>query len=104
MEGMIKVTGADPVELVKAAYDLSKPQGMGFMHYQEGSLTNEEAKSLVNENDDRLVVSLDYVKGRSCKFNVFKQGNDLFIREDWYDHSPTQLNTLLERVGVERNG
>lgn len=105
----IKVTGAEPKELVKAAYNLSQPQGMGFMHFEHGSLTDEEAGELVNHDKQptaewpSAIVSMDYVKGRSCKFYVMKDINgDLWIKKNWYDHSETQLNKLLEIAGVEQ--
>lgn len=100
MENMIDITGADLVEVVKAAYDLSSPQGLGFLHHEEGSLTDEQAKSLINE-DRFAVVGMDYVKGRACKFSVLKQDEKLYINNTWYDHSDDQLAALLDRIGVE---
>ena len=32
MENMIEITGANLSELAQHAYDLSVPQGMGFLH------------------------------------------------------------------------
>ena len=57
---MIDITGVNMIELVKKAYDLSRPQGMGMMHFTPDPLTDEEAKSLIQENGE---VSLDYVGG-----------------------------------------
>jgi hypothetical protein len=36
MDNKIDITGVDMVEFVKKVYELSLPQGMGFLHYQEG--------------------------------------------------------------------
>lgn len=98
-ENMIDITGADLVDVVKAAYDLSSPQGLGHMHFKSGSLTDEQAKSLINE-DCRTPITLDYVAGRACKLTVFKNGEKLYIRNSWYDHSEDQLLELIDRIGV----
>lgn len=101
-EDMIEISGANRVEVVKAAYDLSKPQGMGLIHYQAGELTNDEASMLITPPDRwGAVVSLDYVKGRSCKFSVLQDAaGRLFICRSWYDHSESQLAELLKRIGI----
>lgn len=96
---MIDITKADLSEVAKAAYDLSSPVGLGFLHYEEGSLTDDEADALVTD-DPRIPLSLDYVKGRACKLTVFKDGEKCYIPDRWYDHTNEQLLTLLERVGV----
>lgn len=100
-DGYIKITGVDLVELVKAAYDESRPQGLGFLHYQEGGLTDAEAQSLIRVGHEYEPVTLDYLKGRSLKFHVRRDGDDLYIREDWYDHSHEQLARVLARVGID---
>jgi len=99
-DGMIEITGSDLVEAVKAAYDLSRPQGLGLMHYEEGELSDEEAKRLVDDTDARMPVSLDYVKGRACKFDVYRDENKLFINDAWYDHSEAALLSLIDRIAV----
>lgn len=102
MDGMIKVTGASLTELVKAAYDLSLPQGMGFAHYEPGPMSDERAQAIVGRHaaDSRIAVSMDYVNGRAVKMTVFRTGGDLWIRKDWFDHSDMQLAELLDRIGV----
>lgn len=101
-ENMIDITGVDLKELAKAAYDLSRPQGMGFLHFEEGALTDEEAASLIQEGSrgDRFPLDMDYVKGRACKLHVIKEGDKLYINDRWYDHSENDLIELLDRIGV----
>jgi len=108
MEGMIDITGADLVEVVKAAYDLSWSQGLGWMLCASDGLTDEEAASFVDA-EEPLPVRMDYVRGRSCKFRVFNRDGRLWIRDEWYDHSDEwydhsdeQLRQLLQRIGVEK--
>ena len=91
---MIDITGTDLIKFVKKVYELSQPQGLGFLHYQEGGLSDEEAKTLIKENGN-YVVNMDYVKGRACKMIVFRKNNKLLIQDSWYDHTDNQLKELL---------
>jgi hypothetical protein len=102
MENMIEVTGVDLVKLVQQAYALSHPQGLGFIHYQDGDLPEADAKAIIDREkpEGRIAASMDYVKGRGCKMTVFRQDGKLFIKEAWFDHSAAQLRTLLERIGM----
>ena len=101
MENKIDVSKLDLLEIVKAAYDLSKPIGMGFIHYTPEPLTNEEAASLIDLTSS-IVVALDYVKGRCVKFTVFKHNNKFYINDKWYDHTESDLQELLERASTEK--
>jgi hypothetical protein len=94
---MIDVTGVDTVELVKKAYELSRPQGMGMMHFDPTPLTDDEAKSLMNDDGS---CRLDYVRGRACKFDVSVNGDKTSIRSPWYDHTDQNLVDLLAHVGI----
>lgn len=98
--GMIDVTDHDLVKMVQAAYDLSVPMGMGFVHYEEGPLSDHTAETIIQNTDSTLAaVSMDYVKGRCVKFTVRKHSGDdrLYIPGQWFDHTDEQLRELLER-------
>jgi hypothetical protein len=99
---MIKITGVDLREFVKAVYDLSRSQGLGALHYTPGPLTDAEADEIVAQRtlESDIPISMDYVRGRACKMTVFQKGDDLFIRGSWFDHSDHQLAELLKRVGI----
>lgn len=98
MDGFIEITGCDLVALVKKAYALSIPKGLGFLHFQEGGMSDEEAKEII---ESRRGINMDYVKGRAVKFWVKKEGDRMFVRDSWYDHSDDQLKELLQSVGIE---
>jgi len=100
----IDITGVDLVKFVQKVYDLSVPQGLGMLHFVPGSLSLEEAKSLINDKPDiyGCVVNMDYVRGRACKMNVWKEGDKFLINDSWYDHTDTQLWELLNSVGIEQ--
>lgn len=98
--GMIEVTGVDLAHLVRAAYSPSRPQGLGYIHYQPGDLDDETVRRIIEGAHDHVAVRMDYVNGRSCKFSVFREGERLFIHNSWYDHSDAALAKLLESVGL----
>lgn len=98
MDNYIEITGCDLIALVKKAYALSRPQGLGFMHFREGELSDEEAKSIVNNPRG---ISLDYVHGRAVKFWIKYEGDRMFVPKSWYDHTDEQLRELLTSVGVQ---
>lgn len=102
MENMIEVKGIELPELIKRAYAFSDPQGLGHLHFQDGGLSDKDTQSIMDNvpehkdfNEPRLVASMDYVHGRSCKFGVWRKGDTLYVRDQWYDHSPDQLTELL---------
>lgn len=116
MEKFIDITGCDLRELIRAAYDLSKPVGLGFFHFQEGPIP-EGVMDLLMEQDSGMsvVLNMDYVLGRQVKMTVWRGMEDdgyredwlpgrLYIRDEWFDHTPAHLDALLDRIGVKRPG
>ena len=110
MKNMIEITGIDLKKFAKKVYELSMPQGLGFLHYQSGDLSDEQAKNIVsggnnlfNRPTDRIALDMDYVSGRACKMIVFKEEGKLYIRKNWYDHTDTQLKMLLEHFNITTN-
>lgn len=100
-ENMIEITGAKLEDVARAAYDLSSPQGLGIIHFEEGGLTDEQIATLI-KNDPHFPLMMDYVKGRACKMTVYREGEKLFIDNQWYDHSDADLNELLSRISIEK--
>ena len=98
-ENMIEVTEASLTEMAKAAYELSVPRGLGFIHARDGGLSDEDAANCVDESNERFPLKMDYVHGRSCKFRVSQDDEGRrWIRGQWYDHTPDHLQELLSRV------
>lgn len=101
--GMIEVTGVPLKALVKAAYALSAPQGLGVLHAKQGELSDEDAEAIIGREQagGYMAAYMDYVHGRSCKFSVRRDKEQrLFIDHRWYDHSHGQVRSLLEAVGL----
>jgi hypothetical protein len=88
-------------DAVKLAYGMSGPQGLGFLHFQAGGLSDEDTDKIINrERPGWIAVSMDYVHGRSCKFSVYREGERLFIQPSWYDHGDAALEELLDALRV----
>ena len=103
MEGMIEVTEDKLLDIAKHAYDLSSPAGLGFLHFKEGGLSDDEARRLVERErkDSHVALSMDYVNGRGCKLTVFRRDGKLWLPKDrWFDHSKSQLDELHKRIGL----
>lgn len=98
---MIDITGVDLKALVKKVYELSSPQGMGFLHFEVEPLSDEEALSLI---DDKRGIEMDYIKGRACKFSAKYRDGKLVISDSWYDHSGAQFQELLNAFGLKVPG
>lgn len=101
-EHMIDVTGASLEALIRSVFNLSRPQGLGFIHHREGDITEDEIADILKRGNDRIPVRMDYVRGRSCKFTVWQDGDRRYIRDSWYDHGPDQFDQLLRDVGITK--
>lgn len=98
---MIMIPKNKLADLIRGAYDMSVPVGLGFLHAQPGSLTDDEIAAIIKPTG-RIAASMDYVKGRQCKMTVFRDADgNLSINDSWYDHSDSQLRRLLEAIGVQ---
>lgn len=63
--------------VLAALYNASKPQGLGFLHFDPVPMTEEEAEELL-----RMGTYFDYLKGRVMKVDL--SNDDCF--EEWlYD-------------------
>ena len=102
----INITGIDLIQFIKEVYKLSVPAGLGWLHFTEGELTDEEAKGILDiwKNDKHFALDMDYIRGRACKMTVFRkdrEGKEIFIRSPWYDHTDIQLAKLLKAVWLK---
>lgn len=94
---------ADRLNLaVRTAYNLSRPQGMGFLHAQPGDMTEEEAEQVINITPGRSI-RLDYVKGRAVKLSIEKDDEGYYVNDhgNWYDHGPRLWDEFKSTVAGE---
>lgn len=61
----INLSGLDKAAVLAALYNASRPQGMGFMHYDPAPMSVEQARLLLTETTD-----FDYLQGRVMKINL----------------------------------
>ena len=97
---MIDITDVDKVKFVQKVYDLSRPQGMGMMHFTPDPLSEAEAKQYIDSDGH---VSMDYVNGCACKMYTRIQDGRIVIGDKWFDHSDTQFEELLEHIGLGKD-
>ena len=97
---MIDITGVDLVEFAQKVYELSSPQGYGVRQYVPGSLSSEEAQRFVLP-EGPVALSMDYVRGRTCKMCVWREEGKLTIGDSWYDHTDRLFrNELLAAFDI----
>lgn len=68
---MISIKGMDKAEVLAALYNHSKPQGLGFLHFDPTPMTKEDAAELLKETN-----FFDYLKGRVMKIHFENEGFD----------------------------
>ena len=100
------VTNVDLNLLVRTAYNLSVPQGLGFLHSTPANMTKEAADEVLEkfEESDGLAVAMDYVKGRAVKLSVYSEDGKRWIyKHPWFDHTDETYDAFLEQIGIERD-
>ena len=94
----------DNIDLVKFAqkvYELSSPQGLGFLNFVQDELSEKDAQKMVDISYPRHCLSMDYVRGRACKMIVYNKDGKKCVSDTWYDHTDKQYKELLQAFGVE---
>lgn len=68
---MIDIKGLDKLEVLQALYQGARPQGMGFIHFAPGPLTEEELETIGRQMGSGYTY-FDYLKGRVMKVDLDK--------------------------------
>ncbi len=84
-------------QFVRDVYELSVPQGLGWLHATSKPLSDEDVEEILGRGDDQIALRMDYVQGRSCKMTLFKENGTYQMNTPWYDHTDKQLQELLSR-------
>jgi hypothetical protein len=92
--------------VIGKAFDLSSPQGLGFLHYQPGGIPDDILQKILQHSDNApnpylRRIGLDYVEGRAVKLTIHHSEEDGFYLEDrdgWFDHSADAWNELKSFV------
>lgn len=96
MSGYIDITDCDKLALIKKAYELSLPKGLGFLHIKDGPLSDEEVFACIRKDGS---INMDYVNGRCIKFRSFVRDGRLLTNNHWYDHTQKDLERLMQSIG-----
>ena len=106
---MIDTTGIETWKIVQALYNRAKPQGLGFLQYQSGGMSDEDAKAFVKDAEERWNALpgelrrgdnhygyIDYMRGRVVKANPFNNPLDprLFDRDNGQGACAEAINAL----------
>ena len=88
-------------DVIRAAYDLSTPQGLGFLHARPGGLDDETIARIKESESGLYAASMDYVHGRAVKLTIRRDGDICYIPADsWFDHSLDHLRELAKRADL----
>ena len=88
----MNISGVSKAKVLAALYNNSKPQGMGFMHFDAQPMTEEEAQTLLDSGQTYF----DYLKGRVMKIDL--SGDEL---ETWLynrDNGENAAETVLANL------
>lgn len=96
--GYIDVTDLDMRKLVAAAFDHSRPQGLGMLHHIPGPITDAEIDAGIRDTGG---ARYDYTRGRSMKLTIFHDEGRRYWRKGWYDHSDSAQEAVLVAAGME---
>lgn len=104
----IKITREQLPHVISKAFDLSQPQGMGYLHYKPGPIPEDTLDRILERTDNnegyRKGVSLDYVEGRAVKLYIPYEPEYGYYMEDdgrWFDHSNEaweELTTFIKTL------
>lgn len=89
---IVQFDGLTREQVLCALYNASKPQGLGFLHYDPKPLTIPEAKTVLAKTD-----YVDYLKGRVIKVNLPENAKEFDCR--LYDRD---CGTGAAKAAIER--
>jgi len=92
----ISLIGLDKAEVLAALYNASKPQGLGFRHYDSKPMTSKEAGILLKQT-----TNFDYVQGRIMKVDLSGDTFDpwLYDRDNGQGAAEKAIATLVISKG-----
>lgn len=92
--GAISLKGLDKADVLAALYNASRPQGLGFLHYDPEPMTRDQAQELL----DSGYTDFDYLKGRVMKVNL--SGDELrpyaYDRDNGAGAAETAISALRQ--------
>lgn len=87
----IDIKSVSKAKVLAALYNASRPQGMGFVHYGPGDMTEEQAAELLSKN-----TYFDYLQGRVMKVDL--SGDTLETRLYDRDNGPGAAERAIKHL------
>jgi hypothetical protein len=88
----MNIAGLSKAKVLAALYNASKPQGLGFLHYDPRLITEAEAQALLDEGQTYF----DYVHGRVMKVSL--SGDELSTRLYNRDNGENAAETVIANL------
>lgn len=88
----MNIAGLNKAKVLAALYNSSKPQGMGFLHFDHRPMTEDEAQKLL----DAGCTYFDYLKGRAMKVDL--AGDELRTRLYNRDNGDNAAERVIENL------
>lgn len=95
---MIDISGLNKADVLAVLYNRSRPQGMGFLAYDEASMMREQAEELLQDS-----CRFDYLSGRVMKINLKDDDSfdeRLYDRDNGIGSAQSAIDEL-RKSGVE---
>lgn len=89
---IVQFDGLTREQVLCALYNASKPQGMGFLHYDPMPLKIDEAKNVLSKSE-----YVDYLKGRVIKVNLPENAKEFDCRGYDRDCGKGAAKAAIER-------
>lgn len=94
----VRIQSTNFEEIMNNVYSLSRPQGLGILHFEEGNTMPKECMAYYKQQmEEKKSAHADYTKGRSMKFNLYQDDKGYFTENNLVDHSDEQLKALMEK-------
>jgi len=88
---MIDISKFDKKDVLITLYHHAKPQGMGFLHYDDRGMRPDEAETLLKNQ-----TYFDYLNGRVMKVDLSKDEFNprLYDRDNGFGAAQRAINTI----------
>ena len=97
MSDKLNERGLTRVQILAALYNASRPQGMGFLHYDAKPMTELDAQRLLDENKEGY---FDYLYGRVMKVCLGRPGVEVRLYDR--DNGPGAAQRAVDAYAEQR--
>ena len=99
-EGFIDIQDLDRIEVFMALYNRARPQGMGFIHYENKPMCRVEAEHLMRSGQGYF----DYVNGRVMKIALSLDTTSISPRMYDRDNGAGAVQEVIDSLRITDGG